>query len=143
MTNYKPAGFWIRVLASLLDSLLISVLAAMIAAMINDQDFVFFYSQTEIDPSTSDTWASIIYIIVFIIIFTATKWKGSPGKIICNIQVVNTNMTQISIWKSIGRYLSYFVSALTLFIGYLLAGWNEEKKALHDMICQTRVVYRN
>lgn len=128
MTNYKPAGFWIRVLASLLDSLLISVLAAMIAAMINDQDFVFFYSQTEIDPSTSDTWASIIYIIVFIIIFTATKWKGSPGKIICNIQVVNTNMTQISIWKSIGRYLSYFVSALTLFIGYLLAGWNEEKK---------------
>nr|WP_026682071.1 RDD family protein [Priestia megaterium] len=143
MTNYKPAGFWIRVLASLLDSLLISVLAAMIAAMINGQDFVFFYSQTEIDPSTSDTWASIIYIIVFIIIFTATKWKGSPGKIICNIQVVNTNMTQISIWKSIGRYLSYFVSALTLFIGYLLAGWNEEKKALHDMICQTRVVYRN
>jgi uncharacterized RDD family membrane protein YckC len=25
----------------------------------------------------------------------------------------------------------------------MIAGWNEEKKALHDMICKTRVVYRN
>ncbi|CDQ40829.1 MULTISPECIES: RDD family protein [Virgibacillus] len=142
MAETKPAGFWIRVLASIVDSLLLSVLAAIIAFIINDEDFVFLYSQAEMETSTSDSWASAIYIILFMIILTASKWKGSPGKIICNIQVVNTDMSQISILKSIGRYLSYFLSAIPLLIGFMMAGWNEEKKALHDIICKTRVVYR-
>jgi uncharacterized RDD family membrane protein YckC len=33
------------------------------------------------------------------------------------------------------------VSALLFYIGFMMAGWTNQKRALHDMICDTRVIY--
>jgi uncharacterized RDD family membrane protein YckC len=41
---------------------------------------------------------------------------------------------------AVGRYFAHMLSAFTLYIGYMMAGWDEEKRALHDRICDTRVV---
>jgi uncharacterized RDD family membrane protein YckC len=32
------------------------------------------------------------------------------------------------------------VSAILLCIGYIMAGFDSEKRALHDMMCDTRVI---
>lgn len=141
MENYKPAGFWIRFLANIIDSVLIYILAVLIAFIIGDN--LFFNPPDTLYTSVSEDTANLVYLVIFIIIFTASKFKGSPGKLVCRIQVLNIDMTKISILKSIGRVLAYIVSAIPLFIGFMMAGWNKEKKALHDMICGTRVVYRN
>lgn len=154
MQPHKPAGFWIRVLAVIVDGILSSVLTWIIAIIMNDDSTAKLnqsFSQTpeslelsfEQIISPSDTIAGLLYVIIFIIIFTATSLKGSPGKLICRIQVVNPDMSQISIGKSIGRYFAYLLSAVILFIGLMMAGWTREKRALHDMICNTRVVYRD
>jgi uncharacterized RDD family membrane protein YckC len=146
MESRKPAGFWIRFLATLIDGILTSILAWIIATLIGDQtyfrSFDIFSSEYGM-TSTSDSIANLIYTIIFIIIFTASRYKGSPGKLVCRIEVLNTDMTQISFWKSVGRVFAYLLSTITLFIGFMMAGWNREKKALHDMVCNTRVVYRN
>ena len=42
---------------------------------------------------------------------------------------------------ALGRYLAYIISSLPFFIGFMVIGWNEEKKGFHDMICKTRVIY--
>lgn len=144
--SHKPAGFWMRFLASLIDGILTSILAWVIATVINDETYFGafdIYSEGSAVTSTSDNAANLIYTIVFVILFTASKFRGSPGKLICKIQVVNPDGTQISFWKSLGRVFAYIVSAIPLFIGFMMAGWNREKKALHDIICQTRVVYRD
>ncbi|CDO02861.1 RDD family protein [Oceanobacillus picturae] len=141
MISNKPAGFWIRFLADFIDGMLILLLATVIAFLIGDDTFWSSWSST--DETTSQSIANFLYGIIFIIIFTGSKFMGSPGKLTCKIKVVNVDGTQISMLKSIGRYLCYFISALPLGIGFMMAGWNEEKKALHDMICKTRVVYRN
>ncbi|WP_042224390.1 RDD family protein [Oceanobacillus manasiensis] len=137
----KPAGFWIRFLANLIDGVLILLLAAIIALLIGDETF-WNYWNNDVD-TTSESVANFFYSIIFVIIFTGSKFMGSPGKLACRIKVVNVDGTQISMLKSIGRFLSYVISALPLLIGFMMAGWNEEKKALHDMICKTRVVYRD
>ncbi|MBP1947484.1 RDD family protein [Virgibacillus litoralis] len=144
MEKYKPAGFWIRFLANIIDGILIYIIGAIIAILINDERF-FSSPGNEANTwysSPSEDISNLIYVVVFIIIFTASKYKGSPGKLACRIQVLNVEMTQISMLKSIGRFFAYFLSALPLGIGFLMAGWNEEKKGLHDIICSTRVVYR-
>lgn len=147
METYKPAGFWIRVLAKFIDGIITSALAWIIAVLIGDQGYFdsisFVRDSAEMNmTSPSDTIANLIYAIVFIVIFTASRFRGTPGKMICRIQVLNPDMTQISILKSIGRLFAYIVSAIPLMVGYMMAGWNKEKKALHDMIAGTRVVYK-
>lgn len=154
MGQKKPAGFWMRFLATLIDGIFMSVLTWIIGILINDtttDQLQQSYYQSpgsvgasfEYVMSPSEITANLIYVIVFIIIFTATQYKGSPGKLICRIQVVNPDMSKISIGKSIGRYFSYILSGIILLVGFMMAGWNKEKKALHDMICNTRVVYKD
>jgi hypothetical protein len=41
---------------------------------------------------------------------------------------------------SVGRYFAKMLSSLTLLIGYIIAAFDEEKRSLHDRICNTRVV---
>ncbi|WP_188207960.1 RDD family protein [Alkalibacillus aidingensis] len=143
LEEHRPAGFWIRFLAWFIDGIFVLVLAWMIAVLINDQAYFESWQATSGEQSTlSDGIASLIYNVVFVVIFTASTLKGTPGKLICKIQVVNPDMTKISMLKSIGRLFAYIISALPLLIGFMLAGWNQEKKALHDIICRTRVVYR-
>ncbi|WLV24469.1 RDD family protein [Aciduricibacillus chroicocephali] len=147
MVTYKPAGFWIRLLAAFLDGIFSNVLAAIVTAIIGEKQMLI---GELVDPTgepiglpLTSFSVSLLYAIIFIIIFTATHFRGSPGKLICRIQVLNKDMTQIGIGKSIGRYFAQILSAIPLMIGYMIAGWNREKKALHDMICGTRVVYRD
>lgn len=72
-----------------------------------------------------------------------TYYAGATlGKKALNLRVVSADskpLTFIDVLfrETIGRFLSSFV----LGFGYLLAGITVEKKALHDMICDTRVIY--
>jgi len=43
--------------------------------------------------------------------------------------------------QAVGRYLAYLLNSFTLLIGFIIAGFDTEKRALHDRICDTRVVY--
>lgn len=144
-TQLKPAGFWMRFLAWVIDGIIMLVLTWIIAVLIGDEAYFEAMQVTMAEQlmTTSETVANIFYNIIFIIGFTASQLKGSPGKLICRIQVVNPDMSKISIWKSIGRFFAYILSAIPFLIGFMIAGWNKEKKALHDMICNTRVVYRD
>lgn len=133
--EYKPAGFWIRFLATLIDSFIIAIVGLGLS-------FIFQDPPGDLENSVSANIFSLIYSVVCIIYLTASKFKGSPGKIFLGLQVVTVNKEKIGIGRSIGRFFAYILSGLLFLIGYIMAGFTEEKKALHDMICGTRVVYR-
>jgi uncharacterized RDD family membrane protein YckC len=42
--------------------------------------------------------------------------------------------------RAVGRYFAKIVSGIILMIGYIMAGFDSEKRALHDMMCDTRVI---
>jgi uncharacterized RDD family membrane protein YckC len=67
--------------------------------------------------------------------------SATPGKLILGLQVVRTDGRPFTWGAGIGRFFAYFLSSLTLYIGFLMAAWDEEKRALHDRICDTRVVH--
>jgi uncharacterized RDD family membrane protein YckC len=56
------------------------------------------------------------------------------------IKVVTADGIPMSYGRSTGRYFAKILSGLIIYIGYLMAFWDEEKRALHDRICKTRVV---
>jgi uncharacterized RDD family membrane protein YckC len=42
--------------------------------------------------------------------------------------------------RAFGRYFAKMLSWFTLAIGFIIAGFDVEKRALHDYICSTRVI---
>jgi uncharacterized RDD family membrane protein YckC len=56
------------------------------------------------------------------------------------LKVVRPGGGPITPGRAAGRYFSKMVSSMTLMIGYIIAGFDSEKRALHDMICDTRVI---
>ncbi|WP_027964721.1 RDD family protein [Halalkalibacillus halophilus] len=142
MNDRKPAGFWIRFIALIVDGIAILTLSWVVAVLIGDEQYFQNLQTTETVTSAAEAIGSITYIVIFIILFTASQLKGSPGKLLLRIEVLDRDMNKISILRSIARYFSQTISTVIFFIGFMMAGWNKEKKALHDMICNTRVVYR-
>ncbi len=70
------------------------------------------------------------------------KFGATPGKMANKLLVVNPDGSKVSYGKALGRYFSadFISGCFTLCIGYLMAIWDDEKRALHDRICNTRVI---
>ena len=57
------------------------------------------------------------------------------------LKVIRADGGPISVGLAVGRYFAKILSALTLWIGFIIAGFDREKRTLHDHICGTRVIY--
>ena len=69
---------------------------------------------------------------------SSTK-QATVGKMIFNMKVTDLQGQRISFARASGRHFAKYLSALTIFIGYIMAGFSEKKQALHDMIAGTVV----
>jgi uncharacterized RDD family membrane protein YckC len=74
--------------------------------------------------------------------FFLGRFGATPGKMACKIKVVTPEGAPIGYGCAALRSLAEIVSAMICYIGYLMAAWDDEKRALHDRMCNTRVVKR-
>ena len=70
------------------------------------------------------------------------KYGATLGKMACKIKVVTAEGESVSYLRSLGRYFAKMISAFTCLIGYIMAAFDDEKRALHDRICNTRVIMK-
>lgn len=135
--NY--AGFWIRFCAKIIDILILGVLEAFASHLV----FGAFF----IDINTPDIFVSWLIFNVFKFVanicytwLLTWKFGGTLGKLALDIRVVQANGEPIGLWRSLGRAFAEILSIITLLIGYIIAGFDSEKRTLHDHICGTRVI---
>lgn len=137
--EYKKAGFILRLFAFLFDLIFVRITIELLSVPINFLKKSFELSTVQHISAiyTVSTIISILYFIVPVII-----WGATPGKRILNLKIINSNETpKISIFKALSRELfAKTISAIPFFIGFMLAGWTEQKQAIHDMICGTYVI---
>jgi len=140
--SLKFAGFWIRFAAKIIDSLILTVLQYAILIPIG----VAAFSSLENDSGPM-ILMGVTQLIAFLIpmaytTFFVGRFAATPGKMACRIKVVAPDGGRISYMRAWGRYFAEILSALILLIGYLMAAFDSDKRALHDRICSTRVVYK-
>jgi uncharacterized RDD family membrane protein YckC len=58
------------------------------------------------------------------------------------LKIVTAEGTPITMMRAFGRAWAEQLSGLVCNIGYILAAFDSEKRALHDHICSTRVVFK-
>jgi uncharacterized RDD family membrane protein YckC len=127
----KFAGFWIRLLAYVIDAIILNLLAllpTMLVQMVTQSEY-------------AGLPIGIIFALAYFGGFTSGGWQATPGKRICGIHVIREDGGRVSLALGLGRYLAYFISSLPLAVGFMMIGWTQQKQGLHDMICGTRVVY--
>jgi uncharacterized RDD family membrane protein YckC len=78
--------------------------------------------------------------LAYEVYFLTTK-GATPGKMALGLKVTRADGSPISAGLAAGRYFGKILSWFTLCIGFIIAGFDREKRSLHDHICGTRVVY--
>lgn len=142
--NQVSAGFFVRLAAYLLDSLIVGAALLLvriplwISSWVNPdniivRDFIFEYSVADI----------LIYILgVLYFIILTYKTGTTVGKKVLHLRVVSVEdrkmtLFEVAFRETVGRFLS----ALILNVGYIMIGLQKEKRGLHDLLSDTRVVY--
>lgn len=139
------AGFWVRLAAFTIDQiitgiglLLVRLLMFGIMRLLNltnsGDGLLFTFSLKDIS----------LYLCGVLYFTLCTYFTGTTfGKRLMNLRVVNADCQEklsfISILyrETVGRFLSGFL----LSLGYLMIGLDREKRGLHDILCDTRVIY--
>ncbi len=66
--------------------------------------------------------------------------QSTFGKRAMGLKVTNLAGGRIGFGQASGRFFGKIVSGMTLYIGFIMAGFTERKQALHDLIAGTLVV---
>lgn len=157
----KYAGFWLRVAAYLIDSLVMSAGGLLIAIPViigivgfavglegveNPEDFLesgrWMYVGGIIGLILLASLLGMVMGWLYYALMESSKYGGTLGKIAVGIKVVDMNGNKVTFGKATGRYFSRIVTNMTLFVGYIMAGFTEKKQALHDIIAGCLVITR-
>ena len=143
------AGFWIRVVAAIIDGIILliansilqfAVLGPRAASPFPDPVHPAAHLAESIVIIGATWMLGIIVGATYEGLFIA-KLGATPGKMALSLKVVRRGGGPVSLGRAVGRYLAKMLSSFTLGIGYILAAFDSERRALHDMICDTRVIY--
>jgi uncharacterized RDD family membrane protein YckC len=137
--EFHYGGFWIRFVAVFIDGIILNVLNIPIRLMIG-------FAST--DPSVQMRIVLLSAGISMAIgatydIFFVGKFGATPGKMALRLRVVRPNGERVTYGRACGRYFGKLLSSFTLGIGYIMAAFDEQKRSLHDRVCDTRVIRLN
>ena len=133
------AGFWIRVLASIIDTILIMVITYPLLTLIYGIDY---WASDSFLIGFWDLLISYILPAIAVILFWVYR-SATPGKILLGLHIISLGDTKkLSVGQSIGRYFAYFPSMLCLFIGIIWVAFDKRKQGWHDKLANTAVVKR-
>lgn len=142
----RYGGFWIRFAARVVDGLILAAVNTLL--MVPFGGLLAFNQPFEPgqEPTPELMFATCLIPLLQFVIgvgyevgFVGAK-AATPGKMICGLKVVTADGGRVSYARALGRQLSTLLSSMTLMIGYIIAAFDEQKRALHDHICSTRVI---
>jgi uncharacterized RDD family membrane protein YckC len=149
-SSLSYAGVGIRFGARFVDGLIFIVPFAIVAALIIPN-----LLRTAAAGKTPTLFNGTFVLItlgfsLFYEVLMLHYWGATLGKMACGIKVVNADGSSLGWGVSFGRYFMYnvvisavpFVNWILLITTAIMAGTDEQKRGLHDRVCDTRVIYK-
>jgi uncharacterized RDD family membrane protein YckC len=145
-------GFWLRFVAKIIDGVALAVLQ--IPLLIATIPLSVHYSpavriargesaEGAFGPYVAIQAASLLIRLLLALgynTFFVGKFGATPGKLCLGLQTVRSDFTQISYRTALLRSLAEMISYSLCYLGYIMAAFDDQKRALHDHLCHTRVV---
>jgi uncharacterized RDD family membrane protein YckC len=154
-TSVRPpvayAGFWLRLVAFLIDLIVLYFVGTIITLPFIASMGLRGIMRGHMPMSPEELMPLMGAFIRLILIRTvlnwlyyalleSSAWQATLGKKALGLEVTDLEGRRISFGRATGRFFAKMISALILWIGFIMAGFTEKKQALHDMIAGTLVI---
>jgi uncharacterized RDD family membrane protein YckC len=154
-TQHAYAGFWMRLLAAIIDGVLLAIVNIIILVPflgLVGLTAAAHAADADLDSGGGGLMIALLstYLISMLAVAVAgwlyfalmeSSAKGATlGKIALGLRVVDLNGNRIGFGRATGRYFGKLISGAILFLGYLMAAFTQQKQALHDIIAGCLVV---
>jgi uncharacterized RDD family membrane protein YckC len=153
--GWHYGGFWMRFGARMIDGILLGVPLLIIAALVIPN---LLRAQGDAPNPAFGAFAAFgltfflgYFLVVICYEVVLLKYRGATlGKMACGLRVVRYDGSSLGWGTSIGRFFMWnvvtsgipYLNFILMLISGIMAGTDGEKRALHDRVCDTRVVYK-
>jgi len=128
-------GFWRRGIAAAIDWMLIGVVVS----------FSIGY-HGQLAPPHATVKVVVYYALAVLVVWLyfaameASPWHATLGKRVVGVRVTTLDGQRIGFGRATARLLAKLLSLALLGLGFVLAGVDARKQALHDKVADTLVV---
>jgi uncharacterized RDD family membrane protein YckC len=136
----RPGGFWVRVIASIIDGIVTTALISLLILIFTDISPADYFATADFTEPTADfiNWTiSLAYAPVLLGI-----WATTVGKRAFNMYVLKLDGTPVGFWRALGREIAKGVTAVPFGLTFWFVAFRPDKRGLHDLIAGTVVVQR-
>ena len=164
-TRKHYAGFFVRLVAYIIDNIVVGIFGGIALLIMSQAQYLDLEKIQELagafldNPTSTDAmnnlfnapgmWefmliCSIIQAVYFI--FFTGKFSATPGKMLLKIRIESAQGEKLTWGLSCVRYMGSIFTQFTLTLyglGYLIVCIDPKRRALHDWIARTRVVYKD
>ena len=134
-------GFWIRFVAYIIDAVVLGIVSSVLFGIFGislvPKDF------SNYDLPQSFVWinlASVAIVWLYFALLESSPRGATIGKMALGLRVVTGDGQQLTFLNATGRYFAKFLSAMFMCIGFIMVGFTDRKRGLHDMIANTLVI---
>ena len=147
-SSLRYAGVGIRFGARFVDGLVFLVPFAIVAVLLLPS--MLRTAGNKAPTIFNGTFVLVALVFgVFYEVLMLRYWGATLGKMACGLKVVRSDGSSLDWGVSFGRYFIYnvvisavpFVNWILLITTAIMAGTDEQKRGLHDRVCDTRVIY--
>ena len=139
---YPYKGFWIRLVAALIDSIVLTIIIIFLAVL----SLVVFGTTLGEGAGIGMFFLVLILASLATILYKplmeASEYQGTLGKYVLGLKIVDKNGKKISMSSSFVRTILWIIGSqlFLLCLGVLMVGFTEYKQGLHDILANTYVV---
>jgi|SRR5580658_759881 uncharacterized RDD family membrane protein YckC len=150
-SSYAPAaqavgygGFWIRVLAALIDAVIVRVVAVPVGLIFGGLGMAGM--MTGLPHAGLGILGGGVTVIVVLFggwlyeaLMESSSYQATIGKMVLGMKVTDLYGNRISFGRATGRHFAKILSGMILCIGFIMVGLTERKQGLHDLLAGTLV----
>jgi uncharacterized RDD family membrane protein YckC len=137
-------GFWIRVVAAIIDAIIIRVVVSPIHLIFGGLGFAsamggFHPLGLAVLGGGITLIATLFGSWLYEAFMESSSYQATLGKMIFGMKVTDLSGNRISFERATGRHFAKWISGIILCIGYIMVGFTERKQGLHDLLAGTLV----
>ena len=154
--SWHYGGFWLRFGARVIDSFVLMVPILVLAALLIPNLLRTAKQVGSQAPSPALAALTLTFFLVFLLSVICyevvmLRYRGATlGKMACGLKVVRSDGRSLGWGVSFGRFFMWnvvtsgipYLNFVLMLISGIMAGTDGEKRALHDRVCDTRVIYK-
>ena len=153
---WRYGGFWIRFGARFIDGLIFTVPILIFAAVLIPN---LIRTRGQAPAAPNPAFAAFGLLSFFVAFFLAggcyeilmLKYRSATlGKMACGLKVIRSDGHNLGWGVCFGRFFMWnvvtsgipYLNSVLMLVTSIMLGVDNEKRALHDRVCDTRVIYK-